>query len=537
MNGTDYIAHVVDGIGNVTVDVLPTGEYPVKVTAEIPNYNPVDKDGNLVVSNGTIDMNVTVVPADYPDNATVIVNSTVDGNYTVTVDNKTYPVEVINGTGNVTLPVLPAGNYTVNVTSNVPNYENVTKTENLTVSNGTIALELTVDPVTYPDNVTAVIKTNVTGEYIITVDGGEPIKVTLTNSTPNEVDLGVLPAGNHTVKVVSNIENYNKAEDTKTATVNPGKVDMNITVINPTYPDNATVIVNSTVDGNYTVTVDNKTYPVEVKNGTGNVTIDQLPQGKHNVTVESNITNYENTTKTAEVDVAAGKLDYNVTVTNPTYPDKAQVTITSNVDGDYVVEVNGKQYDAKVVNGKATVDVDQLPAGTYPVKVTSKVPNYETTTKDATLTVKAAPVVDDNVKLKVTLRDANGKVLKNKKVVFTYNGKTFTVKTNSKGVATITVKKSDTQTNGVINLKKVNGKKVKATWISKFKYSTKFKDKKGKAIAGKKVTIRFNGKVYKVKTNKKGVATVTFKNIKAGKYKIVAKYKKIVHKATVNIKG
>ena len=120
---------------------------------------------------------------------------------------------------------------------------------------------------------------------------------------------------------------------------------------------------------------------------------------------------------------------------------------------------------------------------------------------------------------------------------FTYNGKTYTAKTNSKGVATITVKKSDAETNGVVSLKKVNGKKVKSTWISKFKYSAKFKNKKGKAIVGKKVTFKFNGKKYTAKTNRKGVATVTLKNVKAGKYKIVAKYKKIVHKATIKVKG
>ena len=309
-----------------------------------------------------------------------------------------------------------------------------------------------------------------------------------------------------------------------------------MTVTPATYPENATVIVNASVDGNYTVEIENKTYNVTVINGTGNVTVDVLPAGNHTATVTGEIPNYDNVTETAVVEVDKAPLDFNVTVTNPTYPDKAVVTVDSPVDGNYTVTVNGKDYPVTVENGTGSATIDQLPAGTYPVKVTSNVENYETVTKEAKLTVNPAKTESDTVTLKVTLKDSDGKVLANKKVTFTYNGKTYTAKTNSKGVATISVKKTDKTTSGVIDLKKVNGKAVKSSKISKFKYSAKFKTKKGKLIVGKKAVFKFNGKKYTAKTNKKGIATVTLKNVKAGTYKIVAKCSGVKHKATIKIK-
>ena len=57
------------------------------------------------------------------------------------------------------------------------------------------------------------------------------------------------------------------------------------------------------------------------------------------------------------------------------------------------------------------------------------------------------------------------------------------------------------------------------------KFTAKLVDKKGKILKNKKVTFKVKGKKYTAKTNKKGKATVTIKNLKkVGKFTITSSY-------------
>ena len=174
-------------------------------------------------------------------------------------------------------------------------------------------------------------------------------------------------------------------------------------------------------------------------------------------------------------------------------------------------------------------------------------------------------LVTANKYLIATFKDANGKLIKNKKIGFILNGKTYTAYTNSKGIAKIKVKISKAKTY-IVTVKyagdnvyspisksfKVYVKKVKTKLVVKnrsYKKSKKIKKltatlktKSGKAIAKKKLTFIVNGKKYKAKTNKKGVATVKVKVSKRKTYKFTVKfagdntYFKVSKKAKLRIK-
>ena len=67
---------------------------------------------------------------------------------------------------------------------------------------------------------------------------------------------------------------------------------------------------------------------------------------------------------------------------------------------------------------------------------------------------------------------------------------------------------------------------VKPTLITKNKkikkgktltYTAKLLNKNGKKLKNKKITFKINGKKYKAKTNKKGIAKIKVKNLKKGK--------------------
>ena len=121
-------------------------------------------------------------------------------------------------------------------------------------------------------------------------------------------------------------------------------------------------------------------------------------------------------------------------------------------------------------------------------------------------------------------------------IVMKIAGKSFNVKTDKNGYARITLSltpgkytitsiyKGSTVKNTIKINKVLKAKNKSVKKSKKIKYSAVLKTSKGKAIKGKKVTFKIKGKTYITKTNKKGIATVKFKNLKVGKYKITIKY-------------
>ena len=141
------------------------------------------------------------------------------------------------------------------------------------------------------------------------------------------------------------------------------------------------------------------------------------------------------------------------------------------------------------------------------------------------------------VKYVVKIVDANGKSVGKGVVVKFIIGDTVTkVKTDKNGLAYCYVKlgvgtyKITTKC-GIHKVSKtilfkptlmannVYKKKTKYT-----NFSVKLVDKNGKILKYKKVKFKINNKIYKVKTNKKGIATLTLKNLNVGKYKIYSSY-------------
>ena len=144
------------------------------------------------------------------------------------------------------------------------------------------------------------------------------------------------------------------------------------------------------------------------------------------------------------------------------------------------------------------------------------------------------------VKAKLLTRD--GKPLKSKVVTVRFNGKTYKIKTNKKGI--LTFKKS-----AKLKAKKCTVKiyymgskltkklKVKQVHIKAGKTKRKLvvKAYSNKKAKNEVVKIKVNSKVYKVKTNRKGMAKLSIKKPKRIKA-IKATYLKDSVKCTVKVK-
>ena len=136
-------------------------------------------------------------------------------------------------------------------------------------------------------------------------------------------------------------------------------------------------------------------------------------------------------------------------------------------------------------------------------------------------------------KFKVRVYGKDGKAAGRVYVKFTIGKNTYKVKTDKNGYAYLKINKKPGTYTVKVSYGKAKAKNkitIKSTLITKNvnkkvkragRFTVKVLNSKGKAYAKQTVKIKFRGKTYKIKTNKKGIATFKLsKKLKAGKYAI-----------------
>ena len=127
-----------------------------------------------------------------------------------------------------------------------------------------------------------------------------------------------------------------------------------------------------------------------------------------------------------------------------------------------------------------------------------------------------------------TFFDSQGNALSNAEVVITVNGKSYTRKTNGKGVAsmpinlkpgTYKVVSTDLITGYNLTttfkiLSTISSKSIKKIAGDNRKFKAKFFKSNGKALSNQVIKFKLDGKTYKVKTNSKGQASLALKKLK-----------------------
>lgn len=202
------------------------------------------------------------------------------------------------------------------------------------------------------------------------------------------------------------------------------------------------------------------------------------------------------------------------------------------------------------VNYNATTDSD----GVAGVNLDVKPGNYEVsayfvgdnTHENSALTsaVQVLPTIKANDMSKyykgstytATFFDSQGKILANRAVTITVNGKSYTKKTNSNGLASLAINFKP-GTYKVVSTNPVTGYKITTTFkvlstitssdLKKVagdskKFAVKFFKSNGKPLAKQYIKLKINGKIYKYKTNSKGQVYFAFKNYKKGTYKVIS---------------
>jgi predicted secreted protein len=171
------------------------------------------------------------------------------------------------------------------------------------------------------------------------------------------------------------------------------------------------------------------------------------------------------------------------------------------------------------------------------------------TPKDSITSSDMTKYYTKTTKYSVTVKNGDNLVTSGN-VVFTIDNKQYTAKIGSNGVATVSLKTLKPGTHYItaeyaqvlvknkITVKKVIitknvSKKVKKSG----KFTVKIQNSKGKVYEKQTVKVKFKGKTYKLKTNKKGIATLNLsKKLKVGKYTVKTTYQGLTVSNKITVK-
>lgn len=217
-------------------------------------------------------------------------------------------------------------------------------------------------------------------------------------------------------------------------------------------------------------------------------------------------------------------------------------SVLANKEVHFVV--NNKNYTAVTdSNGVAVLNLGIKPGSYNVVAYFQGDDAYECSNMTSTVkllsTVKASDMTKyykGSTKYSATFLDSQGKAIKNANVKITVNGKTYAQKTNSKGSASLAINLKPgtykvTAVNPITGYKITTSFKILSTVTASDlkkvvgdskRFSAKFLKSNGKPLANKYVKFKIKGKIYKVKTNSKGLAYLSLKSFKKGTYKIIS---------------
>lgn len=220
------------------------------------------------------------------------------------------------------------------------------------------------------------------------------------------------------------------------------------------------------------------------------------------------------------------------------------------------IQINGKNQSIKTdADGMVKIEFDNLAIGKNRIMVINP-DTGEQFTHTISISIKICENRDlikyytNNKAFKVRILSNGKPVREGYKVSFKISGKNIQTKTDKNGYASlrvslkpgtyrVTVTCGDASAKNMIKIKPfLITKNVKVKKGRKGTFKVKLLNNKGKILPKKSIKIKFKGKMYKIKTNKRGIAVFEIpKNIKAGKYTIKTSYGKFNVKNRITVKS
>ena len=462
VNGKVYPVDIENGFGKLPLHELDAGDYTISAAfAGNDKYLPGVSNALLTVSKADPALNVLISDVGYDGVFNINVALTgvdaigLNGNVIVTVNNKDYSVNIVNGKGTAVGVKLAAGTYDFTAAwAGNDNYNAVGDSGKFSVAKVDSIIDVAVSDIKVGEDAVISVKllSDATGSVTVTVNGKDYTE-TVVNGVAN-VKVTDLKAGTYDVAVkYSGDNNYNAAVATSSFTVSKVDSTMDVTVndivfggdliVDAVLPDDAT--------GEVVITVNGVDYHVSIENGKATGTISGLAAGDYPVTVKYvGDDKYTGVEVAENVNVAKAQPVLGVVIADVDYGNGfvIEATLTgvnsAPLSGNVIVTVAGKEYTVKVTDGKGIATGDRLAAGTYAFAAAwAGDDNYNIVTENGDFKVNkvdsAIDVAVDSIEfgedavISVKLAsDATGEV------VITVNGEDYTAAIEN-GVVSVTV--------------------------------------------------------------------------------------------------
>ena len=450
---------------------MDAGDYTISAAfAGNDKYLPGVSNALLTVSKADPALNVLISDVGYDGVFNINVALTgvdaigLNGNVIVTVNNKDYSVNIVNGKGTAVGVKLAAGTYDFTAAwAGNDNYNAVGDSGKFSVAKVDSIIDVAVSDIKVGEDAVISVKllSDATGSVTVTVNGKDYTE-TVVNGVAN-VKVADLKAGTYDVAVkYSGDNNYNAAVATSSFTVSKVDSTMDVTVNDIVFGGD--LIVDAVLPGDATgevvITVNGVDYHVSIENGKATGTISGLAAGDYTVTVKYvGDDKYTGVEVAENVNVAKAQPVLGVVIADVDYGNGfvIEATLTgvnsAPLSGNVIVTVAGKEYTVKVTDGKGIATGDRLAAGTYAfAAVWAGDDNYNIVTENGDFKVNkidsSVAVNVNNIKvgeeLTITVNvpsDATGDV------IVCVDGKEYKVAVeNGKAVKTISGLKADDYT-------------------------------------------------------------------------------------------
>ena len=455
VNGKTYVVDITDNVATLKIADLPAGDYSVFAYYNGNEYYDISYNSTTfnvakLASTTVVDVDDINVGEDAVIN--IAVPGIASGVVSVTVNGKSYNVAVVDGKGTLTLSGLVSGSYGVVAKFNGDDkYLASEDSAKFNVAKLASAVDVSVDNIKVGEN--AVINIAVPGiaSGVVSVTVGDAIYSVAVVDGKGILTVSGLASGSYDVVAkFAETDMYLASQANATFSVSKLASATVVTVSDINAGDDAVIgIAVPNVDlGVVTVTVGGKSYTVAVVDGKGFLTVSGLASGSYDVVAKFAETDmYLASMANATFSVSKLASTTAVSVDDIKVGENAVIGIAvpEITSGVATVTVGNAIYNVAIVDGKGTLTVYNLAAGSYDVVAKfNGNDKYLASQANATfavsklvisnmdITVKNIKVGDDAVISVALPEDATGNVIVN------VNGKNYTAIVKY-GVASVTV--------------------------------------------------------------------------------------------------